>query len=314
MSDVPPTQPEPGHGARHVPVDSETTPPHQPESQPSTVPALIAFLLAIGAAVGLGIVYSLGGQTQWEGALLGIALGGIGVGLVLWAKGFFPDEVVVEDRPSPASDAEDLDQLFAVAEAGEGAVGRRNVLGWAFGGAVAAVGAVALFPVRSLGPDPTPGLKTTPFAAGGLRLVDEVGNPVTPQTLSVNGVLTVFPEGFTDAEDGQTLLIHLREAQVAEFVSVQPDKADWLVQDHIAFSKICTHAGCPVGLYEERDGNLLCPCHQSTFDVNRGAKPIFGPAARPRPQLQLALDQEGFLIAPGDFESPVGPGFWNRGR
>ena len=180
----------------------------------SVIPPLIAFIVAAGGAVGLGIVYSLGGQTQWEGVLLGLAFGGIGVGLTLWAKGFMPDKPVSEDRPSVQSSDEELDELFAVAESGEESVGRRGILGWAFGGALAAVGFAAIFPIRSLGPRPGKGLKTTPFAIGNLRLVDEFGNPVGPDELSVNGVLTVFPEGHVDAEDVQTLLIHLREEQV----------------------------------------------------------------------------------------------------
>ncbi len=88
----------------------------------------------------------------------------------------------------------------------------------------------------------------------------------------------------------------------------------WVVDGIVAYSKLCTHVGCPVGLYQAQEALLLCPCHQSTFDVLAGAEPIFGPAARPLPQLPLAVDDEGYLVATGDFEAPVGPGFWDRGR
>ena len=93
-----------------------------------------------------------------------------------------------------------------------------------------------------------------------------------------------------------------------------PGRDDWTVADLIAYSKICTHAGCPVGLYQAQSGLLLCPCHQSTFEVADGAKPIFGPATRSLPQLPLGTDADGYLIATGDFSAPIGPGFWDQLR
>ena len=80
----------------------------------------------------------------------------------------------------------------------------------------------------------------------------------------------------------------------------------------IAFSKICSHMGCAVALYEQQTKHLLCPCHQSTFDVTRAAKVIFGPAARPLPQLDITVDGEGYLVARNPFSEPVGPSFWER--
>ena len=94
----------------------------------------------------------------------------------------------------------------------------------------------------------------------------------------------------------------------------RPGREDWTVDDLVAYSKLCTHAGCPVGLYQANSGLLLCPCHQSTFAVLDGARPIFGPAARSLPQLPLGLNEQGELIARGDFSGPVGPGFWDRDR
>jgi ubiquinol-cytochrome c reductase iron-sulfur subunit len=81
----------------------------------------------------------------------------------------------------------------------------------------------------------------------------------------------------------------------------------------MAFSKICTHAGCPLGLYEHSTHHMLCPCHQSTFDLANGGRVIFGPAARSLPQLAITVDSNGYLIAEGDFDEPVGPSFWERG-
>ncbi len=86
----------------------------------------------------------------------------------------------------------------------------------------------------------------------------------------------------------------------------------WTIDGLVAYSKVCTHAGCPVGLYQSESSLLLCPCHQSTFDVLNGAEPTFGPATRALPQLPIAVDEEGFVIATADYSEPVGPGFWNR--
>jgi ubiquinol-cytochrome c reductase iron-sulfur subunit len=86
----------------------------------------------------------------------------------------------------------------------------------------------------------------------------------------------------------------------------------WTVDGIIAYSKLCTHAGCPVGLYVQQLGELLCPCHQSVFDILAGATPVAGPAARPLPQLPIAVGADGTLVARGDFSAPVGPGYWSR--
>jgi ubiquinol-cytochrome c reductase iron-sulfur subunit len=173
------------------------------------------------------------------------------------------------------------------------------------------MGAALLFPLRSLGPRPGKDLKSTPYAAGGLRVVTEDGKAVRPKDLPDDGVLTVWPEGHTDAADSPTLLIRTRRDQGFK---PRPGREDWTVDNIVAYSKLCTHVGCPVGLYQAESGLLLCPCHQSTFNVLDGARPVFGPAARSLPQLPLAVDGNGNLIARGDFSGPVGPGFWDRDR
>jgi ubiquinol-cytochrome c reductase iron-sulfur subunit len=117
----------------------------------------------------------------------------------------------------------------------------------------------------------------------------------------------VLPEGEVGHADSQTLIIRVRP----EDLQLAADRRDWAPDGVVAYSKICTHAGCPVGLYRAQAHELLCPCHQSTFDVLRGAVPVFGPAARPLPQLPLEVDDEGYLVARGDFPEPVGPSFWN---
>jgi ubiquinol-cytochrome c reductase iron-sulfur subunit len=273
--------------------------------------AAVCFLVAMAAAIGLTVVYWQGGQPQAEGILLAVVLGGIGAGIVLWAKHFMPTEEVAEYRHPMESSEEDIAAFRADFQAGGSSLQRRRVLVATAGGACAALGVALLFPIRSLGPRPGRGLKQTAYKGGNVRVVDENGMSVRPRDLPVDGFITVWPDGHTDDADASTLLIHFRSDQ-----DFQPEagREDWTVDDIVAYSKICTHVGCPVGLYQAQLGLLLCPCHQSTFDVMRHAIPVFGPAARSLPQLPLGLDGDGFIIATGDFSGPVGPGFWDRGR
>ncbi|HKY64810.1 MAG TPA: Rieske 2Fe-2S domain-containing protein [Acidimicrobiales bacterium] len=276
--------------------------------------AAACFVVATLAAIALAVVYWEGGQPQAEGVLLAVSLGGIGVGIVLWAKHFMPDEEVVEDRHPMASTEEEVAAFAEDFRSGESTLRGRRVLVATAGGACAALGVAILFPIRSLGPRPGRGLKETVFRQGDLRLVREDGSPVRPDDVEPGGFLTVYPDGHTDSADAPTLLIRLREDRDLDEFEPHPGREDWTVENLVAYSKICTHAGCPVGLYQSELGLLLCPCHQSTFDVMQWAQPVFGPAARALPQLPLALDEQGFVIATGDFSSPTGPGFWDRER
>jgi ubiquinol-cytochrome c reductase iron-sulfur subunit len=268
----------------------------------------IALLLATAAGIGLLVLYALGGQVQLEGALLALVLGGIGVALVLWGKHLFPHEVVTDPRGPVGSEDEEVDAAEeAMEEAGEG-TSRRTFLTRLL---VAAGGALALalvFPVRSLGPPPGDALFRTSWTRGA-RLVDELGEPLRVETLPIDGVVTVFPEGHTEEPDSQAILVKVPEDELR-----LPDGREaWAPQGNVCYSKLCTHAGCPVGLYLAESRQLQCPCHQSAFLVVDGASVVFGPAARPLPQLELYVDGSGFLRAAGDFDQPVGPGFWNRG-
>jgi quinol---cytochrome c reductase iron-sulfur subunit len=272
--------------------------------------AAACFVVSLVAAGVLAAVYWEGGQPQAEGVLLALSLGGIGVGIVLWAKHFMPDDEVEEERHAMASDEDDVAAFTSDFKAGESTLRSRRILVATAGGACAALGVALLFPIRSLGPRPGRGLKETAFRRG-MRVVREDGSPVRPDDLEPDGFITVFPQGHTDAADSSTLLIHYRDDQ--DFMP-RDGREDWTVENIVAYSKICTHAGCPVGLYQAALGLLLCPCHQSTFDVLEWARPLFGPAARSLPQLPLALDDDGYIVATGDFSGPVGPGFWDRGR
>ena len=274
----------------------------------STVERLVAvaFVVSIVSGLSLGGVYWTGGQPQLEGVLLALSLGGIGVGMVAWAKRFLPNEEVEEERKPLESPEEDVAAFTRTYEQGEQEIGRRRLLGRLLLGAIGALGLAALFPVRSLGPRPGRGLFRTAYQQGA-RVVTANGNPVKPGDLDAGTVVTVWPEGSVGDADSPTLLIGVGDPELfAEGVR------DGTVDGVVAYSKLCTHTGCPVGLYQQEERLLLCPCHQSTFEVLNGAEPIFGPATRPLPQLPLDVDDEGYIVATGDFESPVSAGFWDR--
>jgi ubiquinol-cytochrome c reductase iron-sulfur subunit len=269
----------------------------------------IGFGITTVASLGLAVVYFvLGGQEQLEGSLLAIALAGLGYGFVQVAKFLLPQGPYVEQREELPSSEEDTAAFAADFERGEGWLSRRGFLVKMLGLAAGAIGLAALFPIRSLGPSPGKSLFRTKWRRGSL-VVNEQGKPVGVDTLEVGGALTVFPQGHVNVEDSQTILIRLSNHDVV----TKPGRELWGPKGYVGFSKVCTHAGCPVGLYQQRFRRLLCPCHQSTFSVPDGAEPVFGPATRALPQLPLMVDDDGMLRARSDYTEPVGPGFWNRG-
>ena len=264
-----------------------------------------AFAASAAASVGLAVVYAQGGQPQLEGALLAVSLGGIAFGLVLFARAALPGGHFVEERDVTPRATAERPEAAAAFEEGAEPLERRRLLARSLGLALGALGVAALFPVRSLGTRPGRSLYRTDWRAGR-RLVTEDGTALRPDELVPHSVVTVHPEGHVESADAQTLLIRLPD-------DVEPPGPEgWTVGGLCAFSKICTHAGCPVGLYQAATQELFCPCHQSTFSVPAGAEPTFGPATRPLPQLPLAVDDAGFLVAQSDFPEPVGPGFWTR--
>jgi ubiquinol-cytochrome c reductase iron-sulfur subunit len=266
-----------------------------------------AFIVSLLSAFGLFFVYLRGGQTQVEGVLLFLALGGIGAGLLLWAKKLMP-QIVDETQsrhhgPVPEADKETAAETVL---GGVDELKRRTFLSRLLIGAVGALGLAALFPIRSLGEAPG----DTPFFTKwkeGSKLVDIEGNVVTTDTLTTDSFTTVFPEGEVGSADSQAVLVRVPP----DLLQLPPDRAEGAPEGLVCYSKICTHAGCPLGLYLAETHELRCPCHQSTFDVLNGAKPVYGPAPRPLPQLLIEIDDDGSLRAKGDFTEPVGPSFWN---
>jgi ubiquinol-cytochrome c reductase iron-sulfur subunit len=266
----------------------------------------ICFAVSILAALGLAAVYAAGGQTQAEGALLALALGGVGAGLLLWAKRLMADiPHETQPRHHPPGAAE-LESAAEAIEDGVDEIRRRRFLARMLLGAAGALGLAALFPIRSLGQAPGDSLLVTDWSPGA-RLVTADGQLVTVDTLETNSFTTVFPEGFVGSADSQAVLIRVEPDQL----QLPPDRATGAPDGLVVYSKICTHAGCPLGLYLAATQELRCPCHQSTFDVLDGARPVYGPAPRPLPQLPIEIGDDGVLRATGDFTEPVGPSFWD---
>lgn len=264
----------------------------------------VALGISTLASISLVVIYILGGNPQVEGVALGLALGGFGTAIVIWATALLDAPTESEERHPLASSVEERAAADAALDPEQ--ISRRRFLVRLLAGAGSALAAALVLPAFSLGPLPGQDLFRTAWKAGS-RVVDETGQPIRPTDLPLNSVRTVFPEGFVGRPDSQTLLIKVRPADLQ-----LPDGRDaWAPDGAVAYSKVCTHAGCPVGLYRARQHQLLCPCHQSTFDVLRGAKVLFGPAARPLPQLPMEVDSQGYLVAMGDFPQPIGPGFWD---
>lgn len=265
---------------------------------------LLLFGVSALSGVALLVVYLLGGQTQVEGLLLTACLGGIGAGIVLWGQRLMPARTHIEPRGRVASAPEDIADLPEILEEEAGFSRRRlliGALGTAFGGLAAALA----IPVFSLGPAPGRSLHETSWRAGA-RLATRDG-PVTADAIPVGGVLTVFPDGDESDQNAATLLIRVEDGQLR----LPPEALANAPAGFVAYSKICTHAGCPVGLYRATQQTLICPCHQSEFAVLEGARPISGPAARALPQLPIRQEADGTFSALADFAEPVGPSFWD---
>ena len=263
-----------------------------------------AFAATMLTGLALLVVYAMGGWTQLEGVLLAICLGSLGVGIVVWAQELMHPRIAIEER-HPLATADSVPALSETLEE-EAGFSRRTLLVRLLLGAIGGLAAALAIPALSLGPAPGRELFTTSWAPGR-RLVGLDGVPVRARDLEVGSLATVFPEGDEGSAQSQTLIIRVPP----DALQLSPDRKASAPAGYIAYSKVCTHAGCPVGLYRADEHMLICPCHQSTFDVLRGAVPVFGPAARALPQLPIAMAEDGTFTALGDFPEPVGPAFWN---
>jgi ubiquinol-cytochrome c reductase iron-sulfur subunit len=258
------------------------------------------------------------------GISLSVALLALGTGSMIWVRHLTPDIEISEERHDLQS--EPADRKAFQHEFAEGAaysqITKRPLIRRTMLLATAPLALAPLVLLRDLGPLPQTDLRHTVWRKG-LRAVTLGGlRPLRPADISTPGsLITVIPEGYAGDDDAlaKAGVILIKFAPGELHVPTNYDGGtlvstmNWTIDNIVAYSKICTHVGCPVALYEQTTHHILCPCHQSTFDAANGANVIFGPAARALPQLPLTTDADGYLVAASDFTQPVGPSFWERG-
>jgi ubiquinol-cytochrome c reductase iron-sulfur subunit len=253
------------------------------------------------------------------GLTLGLALFCIGAGAVHWARTLMSDVEVTDERHPIEAEPEVRAKVMADFRQGakESAFGRRKLMRNTMFGALAIMPLSALFLLKDLGPMPQTKLRHTAWSKGKLIVSQNTNEPLKPEDITVGALTFAKPEGLEESDEDYTVQIAKAALML---VRIEPkdikDKRtrDWGYEGILAYSKICTHVGCPVSLYEQQTHHVLCPCHQSTFDLADGARVLFGPAGHPLPQLQITVNKDGYLEAVDDFTVPVGPAFWERGN
>jgi ubiquinol-cytochrome c reductase iron-sulfur subunit len=272
----------------------------------------------------------MGASNVALGTTLGIALLLIGIGIIHLARKLMGDHEIIEMRHAVASSTTDREEAVADIITGldESGIGRRPLVRNTLLGAVGILGLPAVVLLRDLAPGDQLDISKLAHTIWepGMRLVrDVVGTPILASEVEVGDLINAAPEALFPTEENGYPEIHGAQLQVDKakgaiiIVRMDPDditpvdgREKWTVEGIICYSKICTHVGCPISLYERTTHHVLCPCHQSTFDLADGAKVVFGPAARPLPQLPLAVDEEGYLVAQSDFTEPIGASYWER--
>jgi ubiquinol-cytochrome c reductase iron-sulfur subunit len=251
---------------------------------------------------------------------LSLALLGIGIGAVHWGKVLMADHEGVDIRHPIRGDVKTRTRAVEIMDLAntESGFGRRTLIRNSLIAAIAALPFPAIFLFRDLAPasgTPAEAYSHTMWKKGSRLTTDPYGTPIKAADVTIGSVFHVIPEGLNEAPD------MLEEKAKAAVLLMRLDPADlhpskgresWGYDGIVAYSKICTHVGCPVALYEQQTHHLLCPCHQSQFDITHEAEVIFGPAKRPLPQLPITVDSQGYLVAQSDFHEPVGPSFWER--
>ncbi|NDZ79954.1 Rieske 2Fe-2S domain-containing protein [Streptomyces sp. SID10853] len=339
-----PSEQEPAHGAVEPaddPFADPGLPAHKPRIQDIDERAakrserVVAFLFTLSMLATIGFiasyvifpvdkiifVFPFGHVSALNfslGLTLGVALFTIGAGAVHWARTLMSDVEMPADRHPIEAPAEVKAQVLAdfAAGAAESGFGRRKLIRTTMFGAMAMVPLAGVMLLRDLGPLPEKKLRKTLWARGKVLINMNTNQPLRPEDVAVGSLTFAMPQGLSESdEDFQT---QIAKAALM-IVRIQPDnikdkkEREWAHDGIVAFSKICTHVGCPISLYEQQTHHVLCPCHQSTFDLSDGARVIFGPAGHPLPQLRIGVNGEGNLEALGDFAEPVGPAFWERG-
>jgi ubiquinol-cytochrome c reductase iron-sulfur subunit len=291
-----------------------------PEGTPErSAENLVLILLAIASlfAIGFIVVYAEFGPQRLPNELLGICLGlslaFVGAALTVISKRLVVEEELEEEYPE--DHPEEQEKIAEIVHESGSRITRKRLLLGAGAATAGALGLAAVTPAVSLGPiwDTGP-LDRSPWSRGR-RLVDEEDQPYTAAEIEQETFYTAFPEGANKEDIGSPVVVVRLDPSS---LHLPPDRQSWAPYGILAYSKICTHAGCAIALYRkptfptvEPKPALMCPCHYSTFDPARAAAVIYGPAGRPLPQLPLMVDAAGYLRAAGNFSARVGPSWWN---
>jgi ubiquinol-cytochrome c reductase iron-sulfur subunit len=258
------------------------------------------------------------------GLSLALVLLLLGAGSVIWVRQLMPTVELAEERHPLRSSEEDRAEFKETFEEGADASQfvKRPLLRRTLMLASLPLAVAPVLLLRDLGPLPQNSLDYTVWRKGLRLWVYAANRPISPAEFDTPGsVISIVPAGYQDDDNAlakaAVIIIKFRPGELQFTKENHPVDGkvveNWTVDNIVAYSKICTHVGCPAALYEQTTHHILCPCHQSTFDATRGAKVIFGPASRPLPQLPITVDAQGYLVAKGDFDQPVGPSFWERG-
>ncbi|GAB3418905.1 ubiquinol-cytochrome c reductase iron-sulfur subunit [Flindersiella endophytica] len=282
---------------------------------------LVAFVVAYFAVPKEASFLGLGASNLALGVTIGLALLLIGVGAVQWARRLMADQEIVEERHSASSTSEDRAEALDILQQGadESQIGRRSLIRRTLIGALALLGLPPIILLADLGPLPGNKSAHTIWRRGTRILNDITFRPLKPEDLELGALVNAVPANLLDLEEGkernnaraksQVLLIRMSPNEI----KARENRKTWTVDGIMCYSRVCTHVGCPVNLYERITHHTLCPCHQSTFDLSDNGRVVFGPAARSLPQLPIMVDSDGYLVAQSDFTEPIGPSYWERG-
>jgi ubiquinol-cytochrome c reductase iron-sulfur subunit len=326
--------PDPGH-PEHLPRLTDVD-PYAADRATRQVAFLFGMvpLLAIGFAV---VYFAVPGDWFFDfgplranarnlglGLTFGLSLLFIGIGAVQWARTLMKDEEMVDLRHGATSKPEDqrwmLTELDNAVE--ESKLTRRKIIGRTLLAAFGFVFVPMLVGLADLGPWPTKRKRAETIErtiwAEGVRLVNDVTYaPIKPEDIEIGQLVNAEPENLQEYHGAEFQIQKAKAAIIIvrmdpNRITIPDSRTDWQIGGVFCYSKICTHVGCPISLWEQQTHHLLCPCHQSTFDLGNSGVVVFGPAARALPQLPITIDGEGYLVARSDFTVPVGPSFFER--
>lgn len=340
MSESTDTEPDfvPSHETHTRRTDVDPRAAKRAERQVATMFGLAALLLIaavvayvvipVDAGLQLPLLGPVGALNVALGLSMGLGILFIGLGAIHWARKLMPGNEVVAMRHELRSRPEERQAAVEAFDRGlaDSGFAQRPIIRRSLIGAMLVLPLPLVIILRDLYTAPPGALSPAEqlehtIWEPDIRILTDVSlNPLKPEDVPVGGLVAAVPANLGEVEEEEGNLNARAKAAIIlvrmapdEIVSQQaPSGETWDYEGILAFSKICTHVGCPIALYEQRTHHLLCPCHQSTFDLADSGNVVFGPAARQMPQLPITIDDEGYLVAVSDFQQPVGPSFWER--